>query len=58
MCVHHWMIDSSNYGVCKKCKKTKDFNPGNNKLDRQFNYNDNPNFINVRIDEKDCLSFN
>jgi len=25
MCVHHWMIDSCDKGVCKKCGKIKDF---------------------------------
>lgn len=25
MCVHHWMIDSSDKGVCILCNKQKDF---------------------------------
>ena len=25
MCVHHWILDSFNQGVCKKCGREKDF---------------------------------
>ena len=25
MCVHHWIIDSRNYGICKKCGEEQDF---------------------------------
>ena len=25
ICVHHWVIDSANYGVCKKCHAGKQF---------------------------------
>ena len=28
MCKHHWMIDSQNFGVCKLCRETRDFQPG------------------------------
>ncbi len=24
-CVHHWLINSSNVGRCRKCDKVKDF---------------------------------
>jgi hypothetical protein len=24
-CVHHWLIDSSNVGRCRKCGRVKDF---------------------------------
>ena len=24
-CVHHWIIDPTNYGVCKKCGSTQQF---------------------------------
>jgi len=24
-CVHHWLIDEKNYGVCKKCGVVKRF---------------------------------
>jgi len=25
-CVHHWLIDVSNLGVCRKCGASKQFN--------------------------------
>ena len=25
MCAHHWMVDSCDNGVCKKCGKEKNF---------------------------------
>ncbi len=25
MCVHYWILDTSNKGICKKCGKSKDF---------------------------------
>lgn len=27
MCVHYWVIDSSDKGVCKVCGEEKDFSP-------------------------------
>jgi hypothetical protein len=24
-CIHHWLIDASNFGVCKKCGTSKQF---------------------------------
>ena len=24
-CIHHWLIDASNFGVCKKCAASKQF---------------------------------
>jgi len=24
-CIHHWLIDASNFGVCKKCGASKQF---------------------------------
>lgn len=24
-CVHHWLLDSSDYGICKYCKRTRNF---------------------------------
>ncbi|MDD3677645.1 MAG: class I SAM-dependent methyltransferase [Dehalococcoidales bacterium] len=24
-CIHHWLIDSSDFGVCKYCKRTRNF---------------------------------
>ncbi len=27
MCVHYWIIDSHNKGICRKCDKEKDFSP-------------------------------
>ncbi len=27
MCVHYWILDSSDKGVCKKCGIVKDFAP-------------------------------
>ena len=27
MCVHYWVIDSSNQGICKKCGKGESFSP-------------------------------
>jgi len=26
VCVHHWIIDMSNCGICKKCGEKKQFN--------------------------------
>jgi len=25
MCVHHWILDSCDKGICKKCGREKDF---------------------------------
>ncbi len=44
MCVHHWMLDSQNFGVCKLCHETNDFKPG---LDKFFGSSKLP-----RIEEK------
>ena len=24
-CIHHWIIDSANYGKCRKCGEERDF---------------------------------
>lgn len=24
-CIHHWLIDERNYGVCRKCGESKQF---------------------------------
>lgn len=35
MCVHYWMIDSNERGVCKKCGKEKDFSEPLGRLTRK-----------------------
>ena len=27
MCVHHWMLDSCDRGICKLCGQKRDFSP-------------------------------
>ncbi len=27
-CIHHWLIDEKNFGVCKKCGASKQFSCG------------------------------
>lgn len=27
-CIHHWLIDEKNFGVCKKCGANKQFQSG------------------------------
>jgi Fe2+ or Zn2+ uptake regulation protein len=35
MCVHHWILDSCDKGVCKKCGKVKDFSQPIERLTRK-----------------------
>jgi DNA-directed RNA polymerase subunit M/transcription elongation factor TFIIS len=28
MCIHHWLINERNFGVCKKCGESKQFSSG------------------------------
>lgn len=28
LCIHHWLINEKNFGVCKKCGESKQFNTG------------------------------
>jgi hypothetical protein len=28
ICIHHWLINEKNFGVCKKCRASKQFNSG------------------------------
>ena len=28
LCIHHWLINERNFGVCKKCGETKQFSSG------------------------------
>ena len=32
MCVHYWMIDNANKGICKKCGAVHDYRPELDKL--------------------------
>jgi hypothetical protein len=27
-CIHHWLINEKNFGVCKKCGESKQFHSG------------------------------
>ena len=35
MCVHHWILDSCDKGICKKCGKEKDFSRPLGRLTRK-----------------------
>ena len=35
MCVHYWMLDSSDKGICKLCGKQKGFSPRPERLTKQ-----------------------
>ncbi len=28
VCIHHWLINERNFGVCKKCGESKQFSSG------------------------------
>lgn len=28
LCIHHWLINERNFGVCKKCGESKQFSSG------------------------------
>ena len=34
MCVHYWILDFSDKGICNKCGKEKDFSPPPVKFNR------------------------
>ena len=34
MCKHHWILNSTDKGVCKLCGKHKDFSPPPERLNR------------------------
>lgn len=65
MCVHYWMVDSSNKGICKLCRFVKDFSQPMPKIHKReksmiesmdFDYYMRSG-IKEDVYEKSCLSY-
>ncbi len=42
-CIHHWLIDERNLGVCKKCGEIRQFSRSWNPLSNHGTWSNKPN---------------
>ena len=42
-CIHHWLIDERNLGVCKKCGAIRQFSRSWSPLSKQGTWSNKPN---------------